>query len=155
MVRTSEILVISIHLPSIVGPLTFLSSLKNGLITIYDVSRGNDNLIHCHSVPTSLPHDGDMGASESESSFFVQPDRSTLSLLRLSGQNSLHCQDFAVYHNGMDVLPRQTSGTSHEWSADVQKLAQRAKELQPQYGPLSARHFSELNLRTAYQSEYL
>ncbi|KAG2054717.1 hypothetical protein BDR06DRAFT_982290 [Suillus hirtellus] len=132
------------------GPLTFLSSLKNGLITIYDVSRGNDNLIHCHSVPTSLPHDGDMGASESESSFFVQPDRSTVSLLRLSGQNSLYCQDFAVYHNGMDVLPRQTSGTSHEWSADVQKLAQRAKELQPQYGPLSARHFSELNLRTAY-----
>lgn len=132
------------------GPLTFLSSLKNGLITIYDVSRGNDNLIHCHSVPTSLPHDGDMGVSESESSFFVQPDRSTVSLLRLSGQNSLHCQDFAVYHNGMDVLPRQTSGTSHEWSADVQKLAQRAKELQPQYGPLSARHFSELNLRTAY-----
>lgn len=137
------------------GPLTFLSSLKNGLITIYDVSRGNDNLIHCHSVPTSLPHDGDMGASESESSFFVQPDRSTLSLLRLSGQNSLHCQDFAVYHNGMDVLPRQTSGISHEWSADVQKLAQRAKELQPQYGPLSARHFSELNLRTAYQKIFV
>ncbi|KAG1877971.1 hypothetical protein DFJ58DRAFT_712609 [Suillus subalutaceus] len=137
------------------GPLTFLSSLKSGLITIYDVSRGNDNLIHCHSVPTSLPHDGDMGASEAESTFFVQPDRSTFSLLRLSGQGSLHCQDFAVYRNGMDVLPRQTSGTSHEWSADVQKLAQRAKELQPQYGPLSARHFSELNLRTAYQKIFV
>ncbi|KAG1891158.1 hypothetical protein F4604DRAFT_1876316 [Suillus subluteus] len=137
------------------GPLTFLSSLKNGLITIYDVSRGNDNLIHCHSVPTSLPHDGDMGASEAESTFFVQPDRSTFSLLRLSGQGSLHCQDFAVYRNGMDVLPRQTSGTSHEWSADVQKLAQRAKELQPRYGPLSARHFSELNLRTAYQKIFI
>ncbi|KAG1754620.1 hypothetical protein EDB19DRAFT_1892579 [Suillus lakei] len=133
------------------GPLTFLSSLKNGLITIYDVSRGNDNLIHCHSIPSSLPHDENMGASESESTFFVQPDRSTFSLLRLSGQGSLHCQDFAVCRNGTDVLPRQTSGTSHEWSADVQKLAQRAKELQPQYGPLSARHFSELNLRTAYQ----
>lgn len=137
------------------GPLTFLSSLKNELITIYDVSQGNDNLIHCHSAPTSLPHDGDMGASESESTFFVQPDRSTFSLLRLSGQGSLHCQDFAVYHNGMDALPRQTSGTSHEWSADVQKLAQRAKELQPQYGPLSARHFSELNLRTAYQKIFV
>lgn len=137
------------------GPLTFLSSLKNGLITIYDVSRENDNLIHSHSVPTFLPHDGDMGASESESAFFVQPDRCTFSLLRLSGQGSLHCQDFAVYRNGMDVLPRRTSGTSCEWSADVQKLAQRAKELQPQYGPLSARHFSELNLRTAYQKIFV
>ncbi|KAG1827154.1 uncharacterized protein BJ212DRAFT_1443298 [Suillus subaureus] len=137
------------------GPLTFLSSLKNGLITIYDVSRGNDNLIHCHSIPTSLPHDEDMGASGSESTFFVQPDRTTFSLLRLSGQGSLHCQDFAVCRNGMDVLPRQTSGTSHEWSADVQKLAQRARELQPQYGPLSARHFSELNLRTAYQKIFV
>lgn len=109
-------------------------------------------MIHCHSVPTSLPHDGNVGASESESAFFVQPDRSTFSLLRLSGQGSLRCQDFAVYRDGIDVPPRQTSGTSHEWSADVQKLAQRAKELQPQYGPLSARHFSELNLRTVYQS---
>ncbi|KAG1782635.1 hypothetical protein EV702DRAFT_1176841 [Suillus placidus] len=137
------------------GPLTFLSSLKNGLITVYDVSRRNDNLIHCHSVPTSLPHDGDMGASKSESTFFVQPDRSTFSLLQLSGQGSLHCQDFAVCRNGMDILPRQTSSTSHEWCVDVQKLAQRAKELEPQYGPLSARHFSELNLRTAYQKIFV
>ncbi|KAG2157238.1 hypothetical protein DEU56DRAFT_845237 [Suillus clintonianus] len=137
------------------GPLTFLSSLKNGLVTIYDVSRGNDNLIHSHSVPTFLPHDGDMGAPDSESAFFVQPDRSTLLLLRLSGQGSFHCQDFAVCHNGIDILPRQTSGTSHDWSADVQKLAQRAKELQPQYGPLSARHFSEFNLRTAYQKIFI
>ncbi|KAG1772809.1 hypothetical protein EDD22DRAFT_976463 [Suillus occidentalis] len=137
------------------GPLSFLSSLKNGLITIYDVSRGRDNLIHCHSVPTSLPHDGDVGTSDSESAFFVQPDRSTFSLLRLSGQGSLRCQDFSVCHNGIDVPPRQTSGTSHKWSADVQKLAQRAKELQSQYGPLSARHFSELNLRTAYQKMFV
>ncbi|KAG2158248.1 uncharacterized protein EDB93DRAFT_1077144 [Suillus bovinus] len=137
------------------GPLTFLSSLKNGLTSIYDVSRGHDNLIHCHSVPSSLPHDGDMGASGSESTFFVQPDKSTFSLLRLSGQGSLHCQDFAVYRNDMDVFPRQTSSTSHEWSTDVQKLAERAKELQPQYGPLSARHFSELNLRPAYQKIFV
>ncbi|KAG1756637.1 uncharacterized protein EDB91DRAFT_1213345 [Suillus paluster] len=130
------------------GPLAFLSSLKNGLVTIYDVSRGNDNLIQCHSVPTSLPHYGDVGAPDSEGTFFVRPDRSTFSLLRLSGQGSIHCQDFTVCRNDMDVLPRQTS---HEWSADVQKVAQRAKELQPQYGPLGARHFSELNLRTAYQ----
>ncbi|KAG2078176.1 hypothetical protein BDR04DRAFT_1226942 [Suillus decipiens] len=133
------------------GPLTFLSSFKNGLITIYDVSRGDDNLIHCHSVPTSLPHDGDMSASELESTFFVQPDKSTFSLLRLSGQGSLQCQDFAVCCNGMDDLSRQTSHTSHEWCADVQKLAQRAKELKPHYGPLSARHFSEFNLRAVYQ----
>ncbi|KAG0699656.1 hypothetical protein DFH29DRAFT_983430 [Suillus ampliporus] len=133
------------------GPLTFLSSLKNELVTIYDVSRGDDNLIHCHSVPTSLPQDGDIGAPDSESTFVVRPDMSTFSLLRLSGQGSLHCQDFTVCRNDVDILRRQTVGTGHEWSADVQKLAQRAKELQPLYGPLSARHFSELNLRTAYQ----
>lgn len=133
------------------GTLTFLSSFKNGLITIYDVSRGDDNLIHCHSVPTSLPHDGDMSAPELESTFFVQPDKSTFSLLRLSGQGSLQCQDFAICRNGMDNLSRQSSHTSHEWCADVQKLAQRAKELKPHYGPLSARHFSEFNLRAVYQ----
>lgn len=136
----------------ITGPLTFLSSLKNGLITIYDVSRGNDHLTHCHSVPTTLPYDGDMGAPDSESTFFAQPDMRSFSLLRLSSQGSLHCQDFTICRNDTDTLPRQTS---HEWSADVQKLAQKAKELQPQYGPLSARHFSELNLRTAYQSEHM
>jgi len=146
-------MVLSIH--SITGPLTFLSSLKNGLITVYDVSRGNDHLTHCHSVPTSLLYNGDMGALDSESTFVVQPDMSSFSLLRLSSQGSLHCQDFAVCRNDMDMPPRQNIVTSHEWSADVQKLAQKAKGLQPQYGPLSARHFSELNLRPAYESERL
>jgi hypothetical protein len=96
-----------------------------------------------------------MGAPDSESAFFVQPDRCSFSLLRLSPQGSLHCQDFSVSRNVMDIPPRQNIVTAHEWSADVQKLAQKAKELQPQYGPLSERHFSELNLRTVYESECL
>ncbi|OAX36678.1 hypothetical protein K503DRAFT_857848 [Rhizopogon vinicolor AM-OR11-026] len=139
----------AVHLDN--GPLTFLSSLKNGLVTVYDVSRGNDHLTHCHSVPASLPYDGDMGVPESESTFSVQPDRCSFSLLRLSSQGSLHCQDFTVCRNDVDVPPRQNVATSHEWSSDIQELAQKAKELQPQYGLLSARNFSELNLRIAYE----
>ncbi|KAF9246160.1 hypothetical protein BU15DRAFT_84962 [Melanogaster broomeanus] len=133
------------------GPLSLLMSRRSGLVTVYDVNRGPDNLIHCNSTPTCLPCDGPMLALYNGDALISLPSGSDLSLLRLRQRGSIHRQDFRIVGPDEDELQDvQEDRASQQWNDDVQQLDRVANELQPDVGPAGMRHFTEVDLGGAY-----
>ncbi|KIJ69031.1 hypothetical protein HYDPIDRAFT_184954 [Hydnomerulius pinastri MD-312] len=134
------------------GPLSLLMSRKNGLVTVYDVNRGTDGLIHCNSTPACLPCDGTTRTSYTGYAAIVLPSGSNFSLLRLGQRGNILRQDIRVFGTGEDQSQDVTEdSTTHGWSNDVLKLEKQANELQPDFGPAGARHYTVVDLRGAYE----
>ncbi|KAI6045703.1 hypothetical protein EDC04DRAFT_2558982 [Pisolithus marmoratus] len=137
------------------GPLVLLTSRKNGLVTVYDVSRGTDNLVHSNSPPSCLPWDKPLYTAYTGYTAVASPCMSKMSFLRLTHQGSIYQQDIHIATG--DEIPTFTEGNRvvREWDADVDKLDQQARDLHPDAGPVGGRHFTEVNFRGIYESWYL
>ncbi|KAL1683608.1 hypothetical protein EV122DRAFT_286336 [Schizophyllum commune] len=129
-------------------PLSFLSSPHNGLVTVYDVSRADEDLIYVHTPPyahTSIPEQPFVGQT-----LFRHPslndDSSTLSCIRLDAQGRVTCNDLYLGNEGEG----ETSRTSVRWSDEVKGLASVAESAEPDSGPLGMQDKVEMNLRPAY-----
>ncbi|KAF9218216.1 hypothetical protein BS17DRAFT_791905, partial [Gyrodon lividus] len=134
------------------GPLSLLMSRCNDLVTVYDVNRGADGLIHSNSTPACLPRDGPTLASYNGHALIVPPSGSELMILRLRQRGSIHRQDIRVLGPDEDELQDvQEDRATHHWNDDVQRLDRLANELQPDFGPVATRHHTEVDLRGAYQ----
>lgn len=107
-------------------PLTFLTSKRTGLVSVYDVSRGEDDLVHMNApsrcLPSITPHDGLPVAGWN---LLKHPftDPSHLDIFHLSsrgGISRLHTR----FHADGDADP-STSGFSQGfvWNDDVKELA--------------------------------
>lgn len=131
---------------------SLLTSRRNGLVTLYDVSRGSDGLLHSNSIPSCLPHDGPMFTAYDGHALVVLPSDMELTYLRLCQRGSIHRQDIRVARSDQDQ-PRsaQEGHVTHQWDEDVQRLEKQANELHIDFGPAGGRHYTEVNLRGAYE----
>lgn len=135
------------------GPLTLLTSRRNGLVTVYDVNRGKDDLLHCNAPPSALPWKKPIFSTYTGQAVVVLPCGSELSFFRLTQQGSIFRQDFRITATKAEVLLDEERLT-HEWNEDVRELDQRAKDLRPDFGPVAGKQFIQVDLRAAYESLY-
>lgn len=132
-------------------PLTFLSSPNNGLITVYDVSRADGELVYAHRPPYALPSSAVRFVGQA---LFRHPsitgDDSTLSCVRISGRGQLSC--VALCFGDDDGIDSQgaAQAASVQWDDEVKELAVTAENFEPDAGPLGAQDKVEMNLRMAY-----
>ena len=131
-----------------IAPLSFLSSPHNGLLTVYDVSRGDEDLFYTHTSPyaLSIPAQPFVGQTR-----FRHPslniDDSTLSCIRLDARGELTCIDLHLGDEGENMTL-----TGVRWSHEVKELATTAESAEPDSGPLGMQDKVEMNLRPAYDS---
>jgi hypothetical protein len=133
------------------APQTFLTSHQNGLVTVFDVSRSNDGLIHSNAAPYSLPHTSGYYTRHTGHLLLQHPSNpsnTSTTIYQLSDRGSIHCLDLDFG----PVSRIKTEGQACEWSADVHSLAEAAN-IHPDAGSLGSQAASEVDLNLAYQSE--
>lgn len=139
-------------------PLTFLTSRRNGLLTVYDVSRSDCNsLVHLHASPYALPSVYAPDARHLGQVIFQHPsdtNDSDINILQLSESGSLHMMalELSLKGDGSDIT-HNARRTVPEWSAEVRKLEEEAKTVQTDVGPLGGRSYSVVDLQQAYKSK--
>ncbi|KAL1746085.1 hypothetical protein HDZ31DRAFT_34934 [Schizophyllum fasciatum] len=135
------------------APLSFLSSPRNGLVTVYDVSRADGDLVYAHIAPYALPTV--RPTPFVGQAFFRHPsagEEGAISCLRLDARGGLTCSDICCAerdgeHAGQDEQPPRTG---LQWSDEVKALAAAVEAAEPDAGPLGAQDKVEMNLRPAY-----
>lgn len=73
--------------------------------------------------------------------------------LRLCQRGSIHQQDIRVARADEDQPGSAQGGhVTHQWDENVQTLEKQVNRLQVDFGPAGGRHYTEVNLRGAYES---
>jgi hypothetical protein len=132
-----------------------LTSRKNGLVTVYDVSLSDDRLAHVNALPYALPSSLAYANANAAHAVLRHPpshNQDTVSLLRLFERGNIHSMDMYLSAVGDDESVGATDLRNFEWSKRIHELQKRATNLHPDIGPLGARNVEELNLRAAYES---
>ena len=128
----------------------FLSSKKNSLVTIYDISRDDNGIVQLHAPPfMAHPGEGPFSSTEWRAGIQIVPsfkvDDNTFSLLELSSRG-------AVFEGNYKVARRPSQGNGANTSSDTtglrvdkspayKKLEQDPLIYDPAIGPLeAARH---------------
>ena len=127
--------------------LTFLSSRKNGFVSVYNAGRSDDGLFRMASPPYSLvPGSGNWGRYAGQT-FLQQPltnlTKPSLSLVRLSERGSVQCYDLFSDHQKeclVSVVP----------SSDLQANFSDFSKLPPDAGPLGVQEVNRIDLSPAY-----
>ena len=140
-------------------PITFLTSKKTGFVSVYDVSRGEDDLVHMnapsHCLPCITPHGGLPVASWN---IFQHPhmDPSHVDVLHLSSRgdiNRLHAQLDPDFDGDVDPSASDRS-YGFMWNDDVKELANLNLDVTGS-NRLTVRESSTVNLGPAYQGKPL
>jgi hypothetical protein len=124
-------------------------SRRNGLVTVYDVSRSNDGLIHANVPPYSLPAVSEYEARITGHLLFrhpSNPNNAMTSIYQLNDRGSIHRLDL-----GFPPINQIKTEGVRSWSTDLQKLAETSS-VYPDMGPLASQVATEVDLRPAYQS---
>lgn len=127
--------------------LTFLSSRKNGIVSVYNAGPSNDGLFRMASLPYCLvPGMGDGGRYAGQT-FLQQPltnaTKPSLSLVRLSERGSVQCYDLfsdRQKETPVSVVP----------SSDLQANFSDFSKLPPDTGPLGVQEVTRIDLSPAY-----
>ena len=149
LLRRYEVILLT---ESFTAKLTGLSSRKNSLVSIYDVSGGKDGLPRSHALPYSLsgrfpdgPHAG----------FYVaqpHPDSgndTTASLLQLTNCGGIY-QTALALRQDTDTTPL-SAAVDISWSSAVHRLATASTIQRPDVDKMGARGMEEIDFRRAYQ----
>ncbi|KAJ3993910.1 hypothetical protein F5050DRAFT_1904426 [Lentinula boryana] len=116
-----------------------MTSRKNRLITIYDVSRSNEQLLHIDNAPYSFSIDTRESRFAGDAYMNVENQHK---LFRISERGRLTCVD--LMQSNSDSNPTTSVASSQYSPCD-------SPEMLPDLGPLGAREFSQTNLRPAYE----
>ncbi|KAI0636734.1 hypothetical protein C8Q77DRAFT_1094359 [Trametes polyzona] len=140
------------------SPVTFLTSRRNSLITVYDVSRGSDSLVHIHNAPYALPPILRPDGAHSGYAFFQQPTlqgSKQLSIFQLSERGSMSLLNLQWLSR--EAVPETAAQPPRraEWSPEVKKLRDDAEVSRPDLGTLAARTHSIVDLQPAYRRLFL
>ncbi|TFK42498.1 hypothetical protein BDQ12DRAFT_278405 [Crucibulum laeve] len=127
-------------------PLTLLSSRRNGLLTVYDVSRSDDNLVHVNVPPYSLTSDKGTNEPHTGQAFvqYLPHLKSGIARFTTSERGEILCQDLYAPD------PRKQIDIQLERSSDLQALEIEAAKFHPDVGPLGMRDHSQINLFPTY-----
>ena len=134
-------------------PVTFLASRRTGSVTVYDVSRGEDDLVHMNApsccLPFITPHGGLPIASWN---LFKHPlmDPSHVDVLHLSSGGDINRLPIQLRSDGDGDPPALGRSEGFVWNDDVKELANTKLAIM---GPdrLIERKSSTVNLGPAYQ----
>ncbi|KAI0333487.1 hypothetical protein GY45DRAFT_1296833 [Cubamyces sp. BRFM 1775] len=141
------------------SPVTFLTSRGNSLVTVYDVSRGNDNLVYLHDAPYSLPPVIRPDGAHLGHAFFQQPTAlgsKYLSVFQLSGRGSVSLLNFqAVSGDSAAKDTASQDGLRTEWPPEVKKLGDDADAARPDLGHLAGRAHMVVDLQPAYEKMFM
>ncbi|KAJ7367965.1 hypothetical protein DFH08DRAFT_829921 [Mycena albidolilacea] len=126
------------------GHLTTLSSRKNGLLTIYDISRSQGNLARVQASPYCLTTSANGGIQTGHRFLrhpLEQPD-SPMTFFRLSEVGSIH----AFQLSATDV-----GEPSFSWSEDVRRLHIQSANLREEISSLGLQEPTEVDMFPAYE----
>jgi hypothetical protein len=132
---------------------TVLSSRKNSLLSVYDVSSVKDGLLQSRALPYSLPC---LFPNVPHAGFHViHPDpgsgnATTASLVQLTSRGALYQTALTVCQNE-DGTPPTPVTLDVSWSPAVHRLATASSTQRPDVGKLGARSMQEVDFRQAYQ----
>ncbi|TBU65578.1 hypothetical protein BD310DRAFT_864379 [Dichomitus squalens] len=140
------------------SPLTFLTSRRNSLVTVYDVSRDSENLVHMYGSPYALPPLVRPDGPHSGFAFYQQPSlvgSKHISLLQLSERGGLSLLN--LDHISADATPPETSieHRRYQWTPEVHQLGKEADAKRIGGGPLAGRVHSVVDMRPAYQRLFM
>ncbi|KAH9945903.1 uncharacterized protein BXZ73DRAFT_37424 [Epithele typhae] len=133
--------------------LTFLTSRRNSLVTVYDVTR-EQNLVHSSGYPYALPSAAAADGPHLGHTFFQDPSLAgskQISLFQLSAGGGLSVFDLDHLSRD-DYYEPYLVETPEEWPPHVESLAQTAKPNDS--GPLAGRVYSIADMSHAYQRLY-
>jgi hypothetical protein len=127
---------------------TVLSSRKNRLLSVYDVSRDKGGLLQSHNLPYTLPGRFPNGP---HAGFYVthpHPDAKTASLAQLTSRGAIYQTALGLRQNDETLSPITVDVS---WSAAVHRLAATSSTQRPDIGNLGARSVQEVDFRQVYQ----
>ena len=135
------------------APVTFLTSRRNGLVSVYDVAR-SEAAIRMSSPAYCLPRirspDG-----KNLGHVLIQHPHSTnsgdLSVLQLSELGAVHAMHLKLSDDTQEVA--EAGPMDRSWSDEVEELQEQVQASQLDAGPLGMRTFTEANMRPAYESK--
>lgn len=148
--------VVSVSIQLVLGFLTFLMSRKNSLVTVYDVSRDTENLVHMHGSPYALPSIIRPDSPHLGFAFYQQPTlvgTKHISLFQLSERGSVSLLN--LNHVFTDTISKDISAIAPRranWAPEVQALGEVADATHADQGPLAGRAHSVVNMQPAYHS---
>lgn len=135
------------------GPLTFLTSARNSLVTVYDVSEGEDAFGHLNVLPYALPSIPIVGERRVGQLVFRHPNNacnSSATLLQLSDRGSIHQLNLELSADGQ---ARQPTGRTHDWSQEVLDLEKTMETATSDVGVFGGRTYTEVDLEPVYRRE--
>lgn len=113
-----------------------MTSRKNKLVTVYDVSRSIDQLLHMDNAPYSFSFESPESRFLGEA-FVNREDQ--LKMFRISERGRICCVDL------------ETHASSDSRMIQMPIDISMSEEMFPDIGPLGARESSETNMRSAYE----
>ncbi|EFI28365.1 hypothetical protein CC1G_13899 [Coprinopsis cinerea okayama7 len=130
------------------SPLTFLTTRRNSLVSIYDASRGGDGLFHLRGSPYGvLPACGDSRSFLGET-FITSPFESgrfdDIYFLRMSERGAITGHALSSSPNDEDIPIKVTT------SKEMKQLEASAQKLAIDFGPLGGKENSEVNFFPVY-----
>ncbi|CCM04730.1 uncharacterized protein FIBRA_06918 [Fibroporia radiculosa] len=131
-------------------PITFLTSHRNSLVTVYDVSRGD--AIRLNVPAYSVPPIQSSNSGNHGHSFLQHPlykSDGNISILQLSESGAVHILDL---HSSADLSTPFSREERHvpAWSEEMLLLQDQGRSSNLDVGPLGMRSLSEINLQAAY-----
>lgn len=135
--------------------LSLLTSRRTSLVTVYDFSRTNDNLLRMCGSPYALPPIIKPDGRHLGHAVFQEPNISgakRISWLQLSERGSVSLLDLEHLSVDDDRIQPDMAPRKAEWPPDVEAL-EAASRAKPDLGPLAARAHSIVNLHPAYRRE--
>ncbi|KAH9951994.1 hypothetical protein B0H21DRAFT_829833 [Amylocystis lapponica] len=138
-------------------PISFLTSHRTGLVTVYDVSHSENDLIRLHVPPYALPAARIPDGCHLGHVFFQHPSNPNdrdISLLQLSERGGVHMLDLQLCPSDVAAdVSRNTRTTI--LSPDVQRLEQHVRSLRFDMGVRGERSVSQVDLQPAYNKLFL
>ncbi|KAI0046101.1 hypothetical protein FA95DRAFT_1560454 [Auriscalpium vulgare] len=132
--------------------LTVLSSRKNSLLTVYDVSHSGSGLVQAHAPPYDLRHQFPLATGRAEFCFARPPPELRdphVALLRMSDQGSIYHTVLALALDG--ISPDPPTAAEADWSPEVHALEAQNNAARADPGNLGARDAHQLDLRPLYR----
>lgn len=132
------------------GPITFLTSGRNSLITVYDTSRLDKCQLSIHKPPYCLPLSTSQDQGNPSQLFFRHPYHNKGSSCTVFNM----CDRGGIKYFDLSFSTRDGADTRVEWSEDVNVLHNNGDTLQEDIGALGIRDRTEFDLSSAYERMY-
>ena len=129
------------------APLTLLTSRRNGLVTMYDVSASHNGLLHVNAAPYCLPS----GPCRNIEQILLRRSKDSVSLLRMFERGDIHSMDVNFTAEGDGNLPSGSQHLAVVWSKGIREMHSRGAELRPEVGPRGATDVHQVDFGPAYE----